>query len=52
MLSRLAALRICETKNSSSKPENPGSTRDSQVRTWEERSMTSECGSDQRTSRN
>ena len=33
MLTCLAAQRICETKNSSSKPKNPGSTRFSQVRT-------------------
>ena len=37
-------------QNSSSKPQNLVSTRYSQVRTWEERSMNSECGSDQRTS--
>ena len=30
-------------------PKNPGSTRYSQVWTWEERSMNSECGSGQRT---
>ena len=39
-------------QNSSSKPENPRSTRYSQVRTWEERGMNSECCSIQRTSRN
>ena len=37
-------------QNSSSNPQNPGSTRYSQVWTWEEVSMNSECGSDQRTS--
>ena len=37
-------------KNSSSNPQILGSTRYSQVVTWEERSMNSECGSDQRTS--
>ena len=37
-------------QNSSSKLENSGSTRYSQVRTWEERSMNSECGSVQRSS--
>ena len=34
-------------KNSSSNPENPGSTRYSQVRTWEERSTNSGCCSAQ-----
>ena len=38
-------------QNSSSNPKTPGSTTYSQVWTWEERSMNSECGSDQRTSR-
>ena len=37
-------------QNSSSNPKNPGSTRYSQVRTWEERIMNSGCCSDQRTS--
>ena len=37
-------------QNSSSKRQNLVSTRYSQVWTWEERSMNSECGSDQRTS--
>ena len=49
-LSLLAAQRTCETQNSSRTPKNPGSTRYSQMWTWEERSMNSECGSDQRTS--
>ena len=34
---------------SSSNPKSQGSTSDSQVWTWEERSMNTECGSDQRT---
>ena len=36
-------------QNSSTKHQNPVSTRYSQVWTWEERGMNSECGSDQRT---
>ena len=36
-------------KNSSSNPKNPGSTRYSQVWTWEENSLNSGCGSAQRT---
>ena len=41
---------VSVTQNSSSKPQNPGSTKYSQVRTWEERSMNSKCCSDRRTS--
>ena len=49
MLSRLATRRIFGTIFSID-PKSLGSTRYSQVWTWEERSMNSECGSDQRTS--